>query len=348
MAVAELKAFLGIDTKDYEAGMVKVTGDTRRFQTSISSAGREIQGTSKVAGGLAQVLTGGLSGGINSVIAGFNRLGGAAVEAGAKIAVAFAAYKAGFKIGTAIDKKFGLSDAFGKEFGGAGGEESLEFGDFRFRRGRRLSELAAGERAGAIREETGEMDDPTLSKSLQLKIDYDRKIAEAQKLHDAAQTQQEKDAYAERIETLRTHYRRMDAELEQAWNVEQAKRQQQLDDVIAKERAARDRERDAAVKAAKSTADAIAKERAGAEQRIAEIKARPMDARGQGIRVDSSAAVGGFVGRSRVGLEAKSKELAVISETLKRQIEIRDIAKESLKTQQEIRDRSQPNGGPQG
>jgi hypothetical protein len=349
MAVAELKAFLGIDTKDYEAGMQKVTGDTRRFQTEIGRATQQLQSSGKVAQGFSQILSGNVAQGIASLISGMTKLGDKASLVVTQIGSVFAAAAAGYRIGQQLDKALGISDWVGRQFKEKGGEPEW-FKELRQRRADRLFEQGGQERAATFREETEreEAKDPTISRSEKLRRNAAAEIADMKKEQAQVVTDIEWKAYQERIIQTEQFLAMELALIEKSEAEKAAKERQSVADRKARDEKAAQDLAAKAVADEKKVTDAIAKERAGADKRIADIKARPMDVRGQGIRVDSSAALGGFVGRSRTGLEAKSKELAVISETLKRQIEIRDIAKESLKTQQEIRDRSQPNGGPQG
>jgi len=344
MATAELKAVLGIDSKDYETGIKKVTGETRSFQSEIQKSGNALRSTSKVASGFQQIAQGNFAQGIASMVGGLTKLGDAAAAATVKIGAVFGALAAGWQIGKRLDDKFDISDRIAKQFGDRGPTVFDE--DTAFRKERRVKRQEGEGRAAEIREDTAAITDPTLNATLRLKADYERKVAEITKLSNEAQTADEKAAYTERLEVLRTYYNRQDAVLEAQYREQQAKKKAADEKAIAAEREARQRAAQDAVKEAKRVEDAVAKEQETTAKRIAAVRGREFTQTGQGIRVDSMAATGGLVGGGRAGLQQKSKELQVAMESLRRQVEIKTIQQESLNTQREIRDRLQPTGAP--
>jgi len=349
MATAELKAVLGIDSKDYETGIKKVTGETRSFQSEIQKSGQALRQTSKVVSGFQQIAAGNFAQGIASMIGGLTKLGDKAAAVTVQIGAAFAAFGAGYQIGKRLDEMLGLSDRISRAIVGPidrGLDQSDPVKAAREANRERWDQMGGEERAAAVRKEMEDDLGPMASQREKLEKEYGNKIAEEKAKQAKVTTDVEYKAHQERIVQLEQFYAQELVLLDRAEREKEAKAKQALSDDEARRAQAAEREQQRAVAAQKRIDDAVAKEQETTAKRIAAVRGREFTQTGQGIRVDSMAATGGLVGGGRAGLQQKSKELQVAMESLRRQVEIKTIQQESLNTQREIRDRLQPTGAP--
>ena len=319
VAIAQLKALLGIDTSEYRTGMTQADQATHSLAMKLQSTERQLQNTAQVGRGFAAVLSGNIAGGVRQVVDGLDLMAGKAAIAVAKIGAVFAAFGAGWQIGTALDKKLGLSDKLSKPMVTVdlekGRTAESTAGREQRRKDKSLAEIEAG---------TEKLTDARLSKEAKLTKEYGAEVAATEKAMREARTQDEADAYARRLEIIKKFYA---DDIKAMKDAETIKAQEQVVGAYWKEQGRK-----------KAALDAENKVNASFDEQRAAVNAREFTGTGRNVRIDAMAAIGGMVGGSRAGVGAADKQLQKMMEDARRQEEIVRLNQEQRDALNDLRD----------
>jgi hypothetical protein len=317
-AVATLKAMLMMDTSNFKAGAIDATGTLGGLTRELNASGKQMVAFSSVASGAGQVLQGNFGSAIFSLMA---KLKGIPPIAAAVVVGLAGIGAAAYQIGKAFGMNTKPIDDFFKrlqgkatvELEGTGTAEDIR----RPRREResRAERMASRSEKREIREAQFATKDEGTNLQLVRSV-LETQLANKQSAMISAPTQEKADKLGDQVDALRDALEDNGRAIEKLADKTKEAESKKLQEIEKTK---------AAYAASKAESDQAFGERIGGIG-------------GKGIRSDSMAAVGGFVGPQRADLGVADRQMRVQQEAVK-------YAAEQVKVMLEVKAAIEAQGG---
>lgn len=318
LTAARLIASLTLDTTEYKAGVRSANTATQSLQSTIAGSSKEIKQMTSSGRALQALMRGDMFGAVKALTAGFKDMGGAIATAGA----ALAGFGLGWRAGKWLDEKLDLSGKISRAI-----VKPIEDYDDPYKQ--QKEDRRGRIRASDIDAETKALEEDRLKGVERIALMRDRKLAEIDKRKGQERTWQAKEALDRQSAVIR---RRADEDIKA---IETAEREKS--EAVKKAEADRSRKRDMDwTRSVTETLQRSNEEKRGAREASVD---RQLSMRGEGVRVDSMAQMGGMIGGSRAGVANADRQIRIAAEQANLTKRLVEIATETKTALEELRAR---------